>query len=49
MYLSPLYLPFIFYTMTIEASFLHKTKIQEVIALSTATQEFKNIKAGRIE
>jgi len=32
--------------MMIEASFLHKTKIQEIITLSTATQAFRNIKAG---
>jgi len=32
-----------------EASVLHLTKIQETITLSTATQAFKNIKAGHIE
>jgi len=35
--------------MIIEANFLHTTTIQGIITLSTATQEFKKIKAGLIE
>jgi len=32
-----------------EASFLHKKKIREILTLSTATQEFRGIKACPIE
>jgi hypothetical protein len=38
-----------FVAMMIDASFLHTTKIQEIITLSIATQEFRKIKAGLIE
>ena len=43
-YPSPWHLPFIFSAMTTEASFLHTTKIQEIITLSTATTAFKKEK-----